>query len=464
MQIFCERPKFIFNPAAKSVILSCGKYTLSNGELTTLTPSLRAQYHFQFPYSIFSSKKYNLTIENSDSYYCLTSDGECIPLFLPIPCRKCLLCRKKTASEWSFRAVAETQYSNCVPYFVTLTYDNNTLPADGVNKKDIQLFLKRLRANLYRKHNYLDKIRYFAVSEYGSKTHRAHYHLILWNMPNTLNSTAILHLIQDAWSLKRRTYNSLTKSYDWELIQRIGFAYVRPCNVGGIQYVMKYMRKPPYIPSSKNETFFLSSRREGGIGAKWCKEHTLWFYEHPDVIHIDIVDKYTGERLRSTIPSYFRRKLYPSASVIVDKSVRDAIFMLDYFLTIRQCHYKFINFNYSDNETFFIRSEIKRLFPFYQPYTSVNRFPTYILNNYRFLRQEHGDDLFFYVNSVIDGLWSYVQSNPMDVDYYRRMTACRDVYHQSLALNMSDLPELDITYVKYTIENALIVAIEKECI
>jgi hypothetical protein len=38
---------------------------------------------------------------------------------------------------------------------------------------------------------------------------------------------------------------------------------VKPCNVGGIQYVMKYMRKPCYVPKGQNETFYLSSRRPG---------------------------------------------------------------------------------------------------------------------------------------------------------------------------------------------------------
>lgn len=42
------------------------------------------------------------------------------------------------------------------------------------SKRDIQLFLKRLRKNLSK---YTDeKIRYYAVSEYGPKTFRAHYH------------------------------------------------------------------------------------------------------------------------------------------------------------------------------------------------------------------------------------------------------------------------------------------------
>lgn len=46
------------------------------------------------------------------------------------------------------------------------------------SKRDIQLFLKRLRKNLSK---YTDeKIRYYAVSEYGPKTFRAHYHLLLF--------------------------------------------------------------------------------------------------------------------------------------------------------------------------------------------------------------------------------------------------------------------------------------------
>lgn len=59
-------------------------------------------------------------------------------------------------------------------FFVTLTYNDENLPADGVSKTEIQLFMKRLRSRVSK------KIRYFAVGEYGERFKRPHYHLVLF--------------------------------------------------------------------------------------------------------------------------------------------------------------------------------------------------------------------------------------------------------------------------------------------
>lgn len=58
--------------------------------------------------------------------------------------------------------------------FLTLTYDDDHLPAHGsLRKKDVQDFLKRERY-----HN--GPLRYYGVGEYGSRTWRPHYHLALF--------------------------------------------------------------------------------------------------------------------------------------------------------------------------------------------------------------------------------------------------------------------------------------------
>ncbi len=72
---------------------------------------------------------------------------------------------------------------------MTLTYDDEHLPindyvdSDGVihgkptlRKRDVQLFLKRLRKN----YKYDNHIKYFCCGEYGGKTFRPHYHLIIF--------------------------------------------------------------------------------------------------------------------------------------------------------------------------------------------------------------------------------------------------------------------------------------------
>lgn len=62
--------------------------------------------------------------------------------------------------------------------FITLTYADEYLPENGaLDKRDLQLFLKRLRKRLAPR-----SFRYYACGEYGSKTMRPHYHAILFGV------------------------------------------------------------------------------------------------------------------------------------------------------------------------------------------------------------------------------------------------------------------------------------------
>ena len=93
-----------------------------------------------------------------------------------LPCEKCQDCRIRRARDWSVRCVHEAQLHdrNC---FLTLTYDDEHLPADrGLVKKHVQDFLKRLRRRLPPGR----VVRYLAAGEYGTKQQRPHYHLLLF--------------------------------------------------------------------------------------------------------------------------------------------------------------------------------------------------------------------------------------------------------------------------------------------
>lgn len=96
---------------------------------------------------------------------------------LKIPCGQCIGCRLERSRQWAIRCVHEASLwpHNC---FVTLTYNNDNLPAGGtLVKRDVQLFLKRLR-----KHFGGQKIRFYMCGEYGDQLQRPHYHLILFNL------------------------------------------------------------------------------------------------------------------------------------------------------------------------------------------------------------------------------------------------------------------------------------------
>lgn len=94
-----------------------------------------------------------------------------------IPCGQCIGCRLDRSADAMVRCVHESLCwsQNC---FVTLTYSPEFLPDDnGLNFRDLCLFWKRLRRYFYGR-----KIRYFACGEYGSLSHRPHYHAIIFNL------------------------------------------------------------------------------------------------------------------------------------------------------------------------------------------------------------------------------------------------------------------------------------------
>lgn len=107
-------------------------------------------------------------------------------------CGACPECLKKRSNVWALRSVYEckSHVHNCM---ITLTYDNfkrddrgNIIGEEPVNpdllvdKRHIQLFMKRLRKWYSSVTD--EKVKYLCTAEYGSHTHRAHYHLILFGV------------------------------------------------------------------------------------------------------------------------------------------------------------------------------------------------------------------------------------------------------------------------------------------
>lgn len=101
-----------------------------------------------------------------------------------VPCGKCLECRKARVNSWFVRLSNELRHSQSA-HFLTLTYDDSVLPFSEnglmtLQYRDFQLFMKRLRKDVS---TYSDiKIKYFCVGEYGTRTHRPHYHVIMFNV------------------------------------------------------------------------------------------------------------------------------------------------------------------------------------------------------------------------------------------------------------------------------------------
>lgn len=92
-------------------------------------------------------------------------------------CGKCAVCLSKRRYQWTGRLLLEQAIATRA-HFLTLTFDEKHCPKDmSVRPRHLQLFWKKLRENTG------EKIRYFAVGEYGDQTLRPHYHAALFGLP-----------------------------------------------------------------------------------------------------------------------------------------------------------------------------------------------------------------------------------------------------------------------------------------
>lgn len=101
-----------------------------------------------------------------------------------VPCGKCPECRKKWRTQLAQRVRYElSKYSYNEICFLTLTVSNehmdDVFPDGSLNHSYFQKFMKRLRRRL-EYHGYTKKIKYLCAGEYGEKTGRPHFHVILF--------------------------------------------------------------------------------------------------------------------------------------------------------------------------------------------------------------------------------------------------------------------------------------------
>lgn len=139
-----------------------------------------------------------------------------------VPCGKCYECLKRRSNGWVLRLEEEMKVSSSCA-FITYTYSDDHLPISpngipSLDKRDFQLYMKRLRKEVGT------GIKYYACGEYGSNTHRPHYHAIMFNLP-----------------LRWTAQNDLTES-TWQK----GNTMVAPGGKLTFKYVTKYILKKPF--------------------------------------------------------------------------------------------------------------------------------------------------------------------------------------------------------------------------
>lgn len=208
-----------------------------------------------------------------------TVKNKCTNDSIPVPCGKCPACLSRRVSGWSFRLMQEDRVSES-SIFLTFTYDTLTVPITRngfmtLNKRHVQLFMKRLRKECPGK-----ILKYYVCGEYGGKTNRPHYHMILFN--------ANIEKIQPAWALGSIHYGVVTGA--------------------SVGYTLKYMSKLKKIPMHSNDDrqpeFALMSK---GLGESYLSPKMVQWHKK-DLDNRMYLNIENGKKI--SMPRYYKDKLY----------------------------------------------------------------------------------------------------------------------------------------------------------
>lgn len=305
-QVVCENPRLIINPLLPELIAKHHTYYLRGRRFHD---GRLHQHYFSFNYRSFSIKRNGITKADIPTSFVLDeTTGEMFPIYIEVPCNHCDVCKERKISAFVQRCKLETQVYDSKPWFLTLTYDNEHCPIDGVSIDEAQRYLKRLRINLVRA-GFDKKIRYVLVGEYGKNTHRPHYHAIIWNIQ------AYNH--QDYLRIVDILYKSWNKGY-------IQHRIINPENDKAFYYTAKYLKKDCIVPKGCNPTFVLSSRGHGGIGSKFLDGIAPVMRKTLNV-SFKYLNKWSNKLEDLVFSQYVLNRLFPSWSKSVPSILRRSL-------------------------------------------------------------------------------------------------------------------------------------------
>lgn len=250
---------------------------------------------------------------------------------MTVPCGKCLACTINRKREWKIRLLRELEDWK-QSSFITLTYNNETLPiGETLIKKDLQDYLKRLRYYLGD-----NKIKYYAVGEYGDNYYRPHYHAIIFGSNDK-------ELIEKSWNK--------------------GFVYVGNVTHDSIQYVTGYITKKLWGQFGKDvygdrlPPFNLMSQ---GLGKSYALRNA-------DRLKRDLTEKMKGKPVG--LPRYFAKVLE-----IKDEDLKNK--RLELIEKVYERRYKYLTNNEREAKDHIDDSRLDielRLFYLDEIYLRVNR-------------------------------------------------------------------------------------------
>lgn len=254
-------------------------------------------------------------VSSPDEYYSFPTNFEY--RVMTVPCGHCDLCLKSKVDAYFIRCYFEYLHTSIAlrgsVYFITLTYANELLPmvkpsnhyepVSCFSKRDVQLFLKRLR-KVFSPLGI--SFKYFIVTEFGGEFGRPHYHGLLYfdHLESTdFNRFKVLEAVARSWTRirDRKNWNAMCE-YDMFDVQRVDVQLVDSSKQ--IRYVCKYVGKQfgamdfdTFDLPQEHKRFHLQSIDFGSYIYDYCNRD-VWEKGYIEC------DGY-----KYAIPSYYRLKL-----------------------------------------------------------------------------------------------------------------------------------------------------------
>lgn len=193
-------------------------------------------------------------------------------------------------------------------YFITLTYDTDHVPITpnlflSLRYRDVQLYLKRVRKahdqHAKATNTVAPRIKYYAVGEYGAKSKRPHYHMLIFDAKLELmfekNDLLYLQMKMDG--------ETQFRSKHWEH----GLVTVGRVEKASVGYCLKYMCKVGQVGKFQSDDRVREKAlMSKGLGANYLTPQMIKF--HRDEILDRMYVMTEGKKI--AMPRYYKQKIY----------------------------------------------------------------------------------------------------------------------------------------------------------
>ena len=429
----------------KYKLVKIDEYPISNKFYDEAMTYVKQHRHCYYVVYRYSEDKFNSILLLNEK------TGEFVNLYLEVPCGNCTLCRSKSLRMQEARNQLQMCSQNNRPFFVTLTFDNVHNPGFKVPievQTDIlQRFHKRLRKHL-SKDGWSTDYKYFAVSEYGGKDGRFHYHIIFYNTPYALDDTTKNEDLSAPFRTVFKFHNYIYRA--WKLGIIIRTEKLRNSN---IEYLTKYMLKQKFDVNGDRSTKYWKSIYLGLEAIYQFKENVVASIGKETFT----VNNLVSGAVKIPMYSFVKKALFPPLVTALKKDIRDQLRDVAHvmaYMTTKDVPNKYWEIFRKPQELYVKYIELLAALDMDFDTKNTHTLPSFFIKKYY-----NYQDLCEFVTNTLEDIDTYLEIEGLDI---KHLLQNHMLYMESMVFT-NDL-EFDIQMEKYKVleENAFYLNEEKD--